>query len=264
MIDSAVSSGVSAPRSRPIGALRRASSSSVMPRASEPLAALLLGAARAHRAHVRGVGAQRDAERGVVELGVVREHGDRRRAIDAADALEGLLRPRGDDLLGVGEAVRAREEAARVDDVGPPAARARQRAQLGGEVDGAEDDQPRRREGDVDEQVPALLGALGPHELVGVARGLVVELGRAQRAAPAAVGLEQHLRSGVRALEDRDDRAAAVLAGDLGEAPLRRQLVVTARSARPRRRSRRRTAARRPTPLRRRCRSSAAAERRRP
>jgi hypothetical protein len=163
-------------------------------------------------------------ERGVVELGVVGEHGDRRRAVDAADALEGLVGHAATTSSASGSG-RAREEPARVDDVGPPAARARQGAQLGGEVDGAEDDQPRRRVGDVDEQVPALLGALGPHELVGVARGLVVELGRAQRAAAAAVGLDQHLRSGVRALEDRDDRAAAVLAGDLGEASLRRQLV---------------------------------------
>ena len=91
-------------------------------------------------------------QRRVVELRVVREHGDRGRAVDAAEPRERLLRPRGDDLLGVREARGLREAGARVDHERPPAGGAREPAQRGGEVDGAEDDQPRRRERDVDEQ----------------------------------------------------------------------------------------------------------------
>ena len=52
----------------------------------------------------------------LVDLGrVVGEDGDRRRAVDAAELRERLLRPGGDHLLGVREAGGLRETAPRVD-----------------------------------------------------------------------------------------------------------------------------------------------------
>ena len=83
-----------------------------MPGGQQPLAPLRLRAPAAHRADVGGVRAQRERERGVVELGVVGEHRDVGGAVDAADAGERLLRPGRDHLLGVGEA-RARSRTAR-------------------------------------------------------------------------------------------------------------------------------------------------------
>ena len=57
MIDSAVSSAVTPPRSSPIGAAMRARSASATPEREQPLAPLRLRAARAHGADVAGVGA---------------------------------------------------------------------------------------------------------------------------------------------------------------------------------------------------------------
>ena len=104
MIDSAVSSAVSAPRSSPIGARDALEIRLLDALGQQPLAPLGLRAARAHRADVAGVRAQREHERRVVELRVVGEDRDRGRAVDAAELLERLLRPRRDDLLGVREA----------------------------------------------------------------------------------------------------------------------------------------------------------------
>ena len=114
--------------------------------------------------------------------------------------------------------------------------------------------------GDVDEEVAADLGALLPHQLLGVGLALGVELGVAERALRRAVGAHEQLLAEVLAAHDGDERGAPVLAGDLCERPRGRSRL---ESAPPRRRSRRRTAARRPRPPRRRCRTSAAAARRR-
>ena len=182
MIDSAVSSAVSEPRSRPIGAADALELGLLDALGEQPLAALGLRAARAHGADVAGVRAQRQHQRGVVELRVVREDGDRGRAVDAAELVERVLRPRGDDLLGVREPRRLREAGPRVDHERPPACGLGERAECGREVDRAEDDQPRRRVGDVDEQVAVALGALGPHQLVAELRRLLVEIGLPQGA----------------------------------------------------------------------------------
>ena len=138
---------------------------------------------------------------------------------------ERLLRPRDDHLLGVREARRLREARPRVDHERPPAGGAREPAQRGREVDRAEDDQPRRRERDVDEQhrvvLDDALGALGPHQLVGV-RGGRASSSAASPSVPRARPVGEHEQLGARlgALEHGDQRAAAAGAGQLGEGGL--------------------------------------------
>ena len=222
MIESAVSSAVSAPRSSPIGAEIRCQLGLVDALGHQPLAAALLRAAGAHRADVGGLGAQRDDQRRVVELRVVREDGDRGRAVDAAEALERLLRPCRDDLLGVREALRLGEARAGIDDERAPAGRAGEPAQRGREVDGAEDEQPRRRERDVDEQrrvaLLAALGPLDPHQLVGVAGGGVLEHLVAERAlAWSPSGSDEQLGARGGPDQHRDEGAPPARAGELGE-----------------------------------------------
>ena len=157
----------------------------------------------------------------------------------------GVLGPGDDDLLGLGEAVAPGEEAARIDHVGTPAADAREPAERGGVVDRAEDQQARRREGDVDEDVAAELGALRPHELLGDLVG-----GR-------AVGGDERLASGVGGRSARWSRRRARPRGR------RRRTATRGRGAAPRRRSRRRRAGRPPRPRRRRSRSAGASAARR-
>ena len=65
-------------------------------RGQEPLTAVRLGAPAAHRAHIGGVGAQRDRERRVVQLRVVGEDGDVGGAVDPAEPGKGLFGPRRD------------------------------------------------------------------------------------------------------------------------------------------------------------------------
>ena len=79
----AVSSGVRAPRSRPIGEDSRSSSLLGQPGVQESLAAVLVGAPGAHRPDVGDLGQpQRDLEQRDVELRVVREDRDHSPAVD--------------------------------------------------------------------------------------------------------------------------------------------------------------------------------------
>ncbi len=100
----AVSSGVRAPRSRPIGEESRASSSSLDPRLAEPLEPVLVGAPRPHGADVGDLGQpQRLPQHRHVELGVVGEHADHRPAVEPPRLGLGgeiAVRPLDDDLLG--------------------------------------------------------------------------------------------------------------------------------------------------------------------
>ena len=121
-IESAVSSGVTAPRSRPIGAAIRSISASVIPRLEQARAALVLRSPAAHRADVGRLGAQRDLKRGVVELRVVGEDRDVGGAVDA-ELSERLVGPRGDDLLGLWKPHLGGERLARVADERAPARR---------------------------------------------------------------------------------------------------------------------------------------------
>ena len=76
-IDTAVSSGVRAPRSSPIGARMRASAGLVDPRLAQPRDAVGVGAPAAHGAEVADLGGERGHDGGDVELGVVGEHAHR-------------------------------------------------------------------------------------------------------------------------------------------------------------------------------------------
>ena len=147
-IDTAVSSGVRAPMSRPMGAMMRAEVGVGRrpPRASRA-SAVVVGAAAAHRPEVADVGGERGHDGGHVELGVVGEHAHRVAAGRASaptrsssrwgqstttSSASGKRCAGGEHLAGVahGDAV--------AEHLGHPDER-------GGEVDGAEDEHPRRR-----------------------------------------------------------------------------------------------------------------------
>ena len=150
------------------------------PELEQPLATDGLRAPGAHRADEPRGRAQRDLQGRVVELRIVGQHRDRGGRIDPADPGERLLGPGRDHLLGIGEPLGRGKSGPRVDHVRPPAGIARQRAQGRRDIDRTEQDQPRGRAHDVDEQGAAALGALGPNQLGRGRRGLVVELGGAE------------------------------------------------------------------------------------
>ena len=164
----AVSSGVRAPRSRPIGLESRASSSSVRPASRSRAEPVVVGTPRAHRADVRELGQpQRHLEQRDVELGVVGEHGEHGARVDPPGLVLGgevAVRPVDDHLVGVREPARGGEDGPGVADgdvVAEERAHPRDRRR---EVDRAEDQQPRlgreRPHEDPHPLAPAL--AVGP------------------------------------------------------------------------------------------------------
>ena len=76
-IDTAVSSGVRAPTSRPIGDRTPGELDVGEPRLAQPLDALFVRAPAAHRSEIPHVGSNARHDRGDVELGVVSEHAHR-------------------------------------------------------------------------------------------------------------------------------------------------------------------------------------------
>ena len=109
-IDTAVSSGVRAPRSSPIGEDSRPISSFDSPASRSRASPLLVGAPRAHRADVGDRQPQRHLQQRDVELRVVGEHAEHRALVDPAGVDLGLqvaVRPLDDHLVGVGEPLRA-------------------------------------------------------------------------------------------------------------------------------------------------------------
>ena len=255
-IDSAVSSELVAPRSRPDRRGEALELGVGHPGGQQALAPGRLRAPRAHRADVDGVGAQRDGQRGVVELGVVREDDDRRRPVDPAQAPQRLVGPRDDDVLRAGEALAGGEARARVDHVRPPADAARR----GGTSAAAKSTAPNtisRGAG----CVTSTNSSRSPSSSSSERSAHISSSACASTAgssSPSAVpsARDEHARARALAAQHGDERAAPALAGQVGEA--RR-----APRPAPTRRSRRRTAGRRPTPRCRRCRSAAAAARRR-
>ena len=244
-----------------------------MPGRQQPLAPVRLRAAAAHGADVRRLGGQRERQRGVVQLGVVRQDGDVGGAVDAAELLEGLLRPCGDHLVGVREALAGGELGARV-------ARRRsasrtcaaRRAERRGVVDGAEDHEPRLRGGDVDEQrrpagrraAPSARPTSAPRPST---RARASSSGSPSEPSVDAVVAHQQLR--IRASAPSSDAIRVTIAARPSSPAMRANSsngLLPAHgsdTARRRRRSRRRRAGRRPRPPSRRCRSGAAAARRR-
>ena len=162
------------------------------------------------------------------------EHGDVGGAVDAADAAR--TPPSGQAAItssasGKRSRVANWERGSQTN--GAPAGRAREPAERGRVVDRAEDDQPRRRRGHVDEQRHvadlAQLGALGPHQLLG--RG-ERRAGRARRRPRPPlrrpVGAHEQLRARASPpATTLDQRGAAVARAAIrGELALRRSLRV--------------------------------------
>lgn len=102
-MDTAVSSGVRAPRSRPTGEARRASPSLVHPGLPQPGEPVGVGPAAAHHPDVRGGGPQRRGEQRHVELRVVGQDADDRARVHRGRGQVGV-RPGADDLVRGGEA----------------------------------------------------------------------------------------------------------------------------------------------------------------
>ena len=114
-IATAVSSGVRAPTSSPIGDITRAISASSRPVLAQALDATLVRPARAHRAEVPDVGLHRGRDRGHVELVVVGQHAHRvARSELVADLGEVAVGPVVHDLVGHREPLHRREHRARV------------------------------------------------------------------------------------------------------------------------------------------------------
>ena len=133
----------------------------------QPLAPLGLRAARAHGADVAGVRAQRQHERGVVELRVVGEDGDRGRPVDAAE----LVRTPPPATRRRPPRRRGSARAARSARAGRPRTAASRRPRASVQSAAAKSTAPNtisRGGGNVTstKQVAVALGALGPHQLV--------------------------------------------------------------------------------------------------
>ena len=140
------------PRSSPIGPRSRASSAVGHAGLAQPLAAVALGLARADRADVAAAAAERLDDRRLVELHVVGQ--DRDRVVRAeADLVGDLVGPADDEPVDVREPRRGRERRPAVDDDGLVAQLLRQPDQRAGDLDRADDDQPRPDRERLDEQL---------------------------------------------------------------------------------------------------------------
>ncbi len=142
--ETAVSSAVRLPMSRPHGAWMRARSASLAPASRRRRSRSAVVWRLPERADVAGVGGQRGEERGLVELRIVGED-EHRVARAEGDVAHDLLRPadlhprRGREARGAGEAVAGVDDLDLVADLGG------ERRQRGREVDRSEDHHPRRR-----------------------------------------------------------------------------------------------------------------------
>ncbi len=220
MIESAVSSAVSAPRSRPSGALIRARSASPTPAASnrsrrsawaccEPIAPMYAGSApSASRSTASSIFGSFDSTATYVARSM------------PPSRSTALLRPGDDHLDRVGEPLAGREPGARIDHVRPPAHHARQMGEVVRVGDRPEDEQPWRGRGDVDEQLAAQLRALGPHQLLRVGEHPGVERRVAERPLAPPVGPGQHPAPGARTADRGHQGGALVPASGVGERPL--------------------------------------------
>ena len=143
MIDTAISAGLTAPMSSPIGAWMRASAASSKPSRAHPLDPLGVRLSRSERADVETIGLERDHERRVVDLGVMGQEADRGIAVERRLG-ERFVRPLGDDGR-VGKALRRREGGARIDDRYVETGDSRDRRQRLRDMHGADEGQARRR-----------------------------------------------------------------------------------------------------------------------
>jgi hypothetical protein len=165
-MDTAVSSGVRAPRSRPIGERRLDTSSSVTPR-DRSRDSRSSWVAAPHGTDVSGIGPGCHLEERNVELRVVREDADGGTSTDGRPR-EVPVRPIDDDLIGVGEPLRRREETASVADGNAVAEEGPERGHRPSEIDSPEDQQAwpssERADGDLDiTTAPLSVDAVGAH-----------------------------------------------------------------------------------------------------
>ena len=135
-----------------------------------------LGLARAERADVERLARERALERRDVEALVVVQAGDGRVPVEVQLG-QRVLGPRPHDPVGAREPLRRREGRARVDDDRVPADELRGCAERLGRVDGAEDDEPRRR--------PVHLG-IDPRRPRASRQAVPLDRRRRARPAPAA------------------------------------------------------------------------------
>ena len=153
-IDTAVSSGVRAPMSRPIGEWSRSSSSALGRRRPRRGAAMRLSCVRpaAHHADVADPRGERTDDRRNVELGVVRQHAHRVAGSEGVAALvEHRCRPRDEHLVGHREAAAGGEHLAGVAHRDAVAEHLGDPSERGGEVDRPEDPHLRGRRMRLDE-----------------------------------------------------------------------------------------------------------------
>jgi hypothetical protein len=170
-------------------------------RLEELVAPLRLRPARADRADVEGVGREGGLERGDVELEVVREHHDRG-AVVGREPCERDVGPLDEELVRARDPLPGREGGARVDAGRVPAEQLRRSAERLGQVDRADDDEPRRRAVELGED-PHPLVLL--HPVPAQARRERRERGR--RVADRLVPVEQDEQLGARArpLDDGEE-----------------------------------------------------------
>ena len=218
-IEIAVSSGVRAPMSRPIGDITRPISVVGEPGLAQAHDPAFVGAARAHRADVADLGLHRGDDRGHVELVVVGEH-----AHDVAlgEAGADLAEVRSGQVFTTSSAIGNRCTVANTARAShtvtrKPSSFATLR-QRGGEVDRAEDDHAGRDDERLDEHRDRFFARLAVLAVVTgraepglelaerVAADDPIEVGIAERADRVGAGPHQQLRADADAVDDRDER----------------------------------------------------------
>ena len=101
----AISAGLDAPMSMPIGEWMRAICSAVTPEGEQPFDALGMRLAAAQRADIEAAGIERGLQREIVDLGIMRQRGKRRVAVERP-LLQHVFRPFGMERH-IGKAVLA-------------------------------------------------------------------------------------------------------------------------------------------------------------
>ena len=135
----AISAGLDAPMSMPIGEWMRPIWSAVSAQRQQPFDALGVGLAAAQRADIEAAGVERGLQREIVDLGIMRQRGERGVAVERP-RLQHVLRPFGMERH-VGKAVRRGEGRARIDDLHVEAGDPRHRRQRLADMHRADRDQ---------------------------------------------------------------------------------------------------------------------------
>ena len=168
-IEIAVSSGVLAPRSSPIGDDSRRSSAAVRPASAQPGQPIGVGLAGAHRADVGDRQPQRVGQHRDVELRVVGQHADHRATVQRARIHlrpQVPVRPVDDHLVGLRETLAGGEHRPGIAHRHPVSEERPDPGHRGGEVDRPEHQHPRRGREAGDEDRQSLTAALAVRAVV--------------------------------------------------------------------------------------------------